>query len=116
MPLVDVTCSTRVTDEHVALLADVLPHAVSTAVECPEEPYDGVLKPGDVEVRFHARGPSDVGDLDVLVEVHSKWFESRAENRQARCDAICRAASDAVAPLKIGIYLSLPIAAWTQSE
>lgn len=116
MPLVDVTHGSRVTDEHIARLAEVLPHAVSTAVECPEEPYDGVLNPGDVEIRFHPRGPSDVGDLDVLVEVRSKWFESRATNRQARCDAICRATREAVGSLKVGTYLSLPTAAWSQSE
>lgn len=115
-PLVDVTFGPRVEEEQIALLAEVLPHAVSAAVECPEEPYDGSLRVGDVEVRFRARGPLDVGELDLLIEVRSKWFASRADNRQERCDAICRAVLDAVGPIQVGIYLSLPVAAWSQSD
>ena len=116
MPLVDVTFGPRVEEKHIALLAERLPHAVSVAVECPEEPYDGSLRVGDVEVRFHARGPHDVGELDLLIEVRSKWFASRADNRQERCDALRGAVLDAAGPMKVGIYLSLPVAAWSQSE
>jgi hypothetical protein len=116
MPLVDVTHGPLVTDDQIALLAQVLPHAVSVALECPEEPYDGTLRPGDVEVRFRPRGRHDVSSLDVVVEIRSKWFSSRAENRQERCDAICRALVEVLGSLGVGIYLSLPVAAWSQSR
>lgn len=115
MPLVEVSIGPSVTDRHVEALAAVLPHAVSLAVECPEEPYDLNLQPGDVEVRFRTRGAYDVSGLDIVVEVRSKWFASRAENREARCDELCRAISQAVEPCSVGVYLTLPIAAWSQS-
>jgi len=69
-----------------------------------------------MDIRYRARGPHDASELDLIVEVKSKWFASRAANRQERCDAICRAVLDTVGPLQVGIYLSLPIAAWSQTE
>lgn len=116
MPIVDVTYGPQVSEQQLAVLARELPHAASLAVECPEEPYDRALQPGDVEVRFHARGPYDVSGLDVVVEVRSKWFTSRAENRQERCDQLCAAVSQVAGTHSVGIYLSLPVAAWSQNE
>ena len=116
MPIVDVTYGPQVSEEQLLRLARELPHAVSLAVECPEEPYDEALRPGDVEVRFHARGPYDVSGLDVVVEVRSKWFPSRAENRQDRCEQLCVAITEVAGTHSVGIYLSLPVAAWSQSE
>lgn len=92
----------------------MLPHAVSVAVECPEEPYDGNLQPGDVELRFHPRGPFDSSGMDLVVEVRSKWFESRATNRQDRVDGLCEAVEEVTGLGEIGVYLSLPVAAWAQ--
>jgi hypothetical protein len=114
MPIVDVTYGSQVAEQHLQRLAKTLPHAVSLAVACPEEPYDWALRPGDVEVRFHARGPYDVSGLDVLVEVRSKWFPSRAETRQERCDELCDAISEAAGTRNVGVYLSVPVAAWSQ--
>ncbi|MGL5442861.1 MAG: hypothetical protein ACRDDJ_10375, partial [[Mycobacterium] stephanolepidis] len=74
MPLIDITCGPAVTDDTRASLAEVLPHAVSLAVQCTDEPYDHRLQPGDVLIRFHEVGPFDRFDIDVLVEVKSKWF------------------------------------------
>lgn len=116
MPIVEVTLAPRVTEDQVDRLAAVLPHAVSVAVECPEEPYDGDLKPGDVEVRFTRRGPHDIGGLDVLVQVRSKWFASRADNRQERCDGLHDAIAASLDTLSVGVYLELPVAAWSQTE
>lgn len=116
MPIVDVTHVPRIEEERLRALAQALPHAVSLAVECPEEPYDRQLQPGDVEVRFHKRGRYDSGGLAVVVEVRSKWFESRAANRQERCDQLCDAIVGAVGTESVGVYLSLPIAAWQQGE
>ena len=115
MPLVDVTYRSAVPAEALHRLAAELPHAVSVAVECPEEPYDGELKPGDVEVRFHERSAIDVVGLDVVVEVRSKWFESRGADRQQRCDLLVSLLERAQPQLSIGVFLTLPVASWSQT-
>ena len=116
MPIIDVTHGPRVAEQQLLRLAEVLPHVVSVAVECPEEPYDRALRPGDVEVRFRERGPHDVSDLDVVVEVRSKWTASREETRQERCDQLCSALVAASGTRSVGVYLSLPVASWSQGE
>lgn len=116
MPIIEVTLGPNMGDDQIADLAVTLPHAVSIAVECPEERYDGELGPGDVELRFRSLGPRDSSRLDVCIEIRSKWFASRAENRQERCDAVLAAVTDVLGPLKVGVYLMLPVAAWSQSE
>lgn len=116
MPIVDVTYASKFKEERLARLLQVLPHAVSLAVECPEEPYDRELRPGDVEIRFRPRGPYDLSGLDIVVEVRSKWFESRAKNRQERCDQLCEVVVETVGTSSVGVYLSLPVAAWSQGE
>ena len=116
MPIVDVTYAPEGAEERLLRLAQTLPHAVSLAVECPEEPYDQVLQPGDVEIRFRPRGPYDLSGLDIVVEVRSKWFASRAETRQQRCDQLCDAIVEAVGTRSVGVYMSLPVAAWPQVE
>jgi hypothetical protein len=116
MPIIEVTYGSQVKDEQLRELARSLPHAVSVAVECPEEPYDHELRAGDVELRFQPANPLDISALDVVVEVRSKWFASRAETRQERCDQICAAITDVIGSLSVGVYLSLPVAAWSQSE
>lgn len=116
MPIVDVTYGPDLPPERLVALAGALPHAVSLAVECPEEPYDGALQPGDVEIRFHPTGQYDVSGLDVVAEVRSKWFPSRAETRQARCDRLRDAIVDVAGTSSVGVYLSLPVAAWSQDE
>lgn len=72
---------------------------------------------GDVLIRFHDAGPLDRFDLDLLLEVKSKWFEDRACDRQRRADQI----HDGVVSLVpdghvVGVYLSLPVASWAQTE
>jgi hypothetical protein len=93
MPIVEVTHDPRIAPATLRALA----HAVSLAVECPEEPYDGDLRPGDVDVR-------------------SKWFASRAEVRQERCDRLRGAVVQAAGTTSVGIYLTLPVAAWAEGE
>jgi hypothetical protein len=116
MPIVDVSHASEVEEVRLTRLLQTLPHAVSLAVECPEEPYDGELKPGDVEIRLRPRGPHDVSGLDIVVEVRSKWFESRARNRQQRCDQLRDVLVEAAGTRSVGVYLSLPVAAWSQGE
>ena len=116
MPLIEVTHAPRVSGADLDALAAVLPHAVSVAVACAEEPYDRALQPGDVDLRFRTRGPRDSPGLDVVVEVRSKWFASRAENRQERCDLVLAAVTETVGHLGAGVYLTLPVAAWSQTD
>ncbi len=115
MPLVEITYAAHVPHAVLKELAAMLPHAVSVAVQCPEEPYDGDLLPGDVELRFRPRGPFDISGMDLVVEVRSKWFESRAANRQERVDGLWAAVEEVAGPADVGVYLSLPVAAWAQS-
>jgi hypothetical protein len=116
MPIIEVMYGPQVEEDHLRELARSLPHAVSVAVACPEEPYDHELRAGDVELRFRPAGPLDISGLDVVVEIRSKWFASRAETRQERCDQICAAVTDVIAPRSVGVYLSLPVAAWSQTD
>lgn len=116
MPIVEVTYGPEVAHERLLRLAQVLPDAVSRAVDCPEEPYDHALEPGDVDLRFRPKGPYDTGGLDVVVEVRSKWVPSRAETRQARCDQLRDAIVEATVSPSVGVYLCLPVAAWSQGD
>ncbi|MFC4330629.1 hypothetical protein ACFPC0_23155 [Streptomyces andamanensis] len=116
MPLVEVTYAPDVPESTLRELGAVLPHLVSQAVECPEEPYDGDLQPGDVEIRFRSLGPLDRCGLDVVIEVRSKWFESRAADRQERVDGLQRDITTATGLGDVGVYLSLPVAAWSQGD
>ncbi|MET8774054.1 hypothetical protein AB0H49_18815 [Nocardia sp. NPDC050713] len=116
MPLVEVTYAPHVPESTLHALAEHLPHLVSVAVECPEEPYDGDLQPGDVELRFRPLGPYDRSGLDAVIEIRSKYFDSRAATRQSRVDALHRAITDHTPLADFGIYLTMPIAAWAQTE
>ncbi|MEI2713347.1 MAG: hypothetical protein V9G04_08615 [Nocardioides sp.] len=116
MPIVEVTCARDVDGESLRLLLQALPHAVSVAVDCPEEPYDGHLQPGDVDIRVRERGPLDSGGLGIVVEVRSKWTESRASNRQERVSQLRKALVQASGATGLGVYLALPCAAWAQDD
>ncbi|MGW8376962.1 hypothetical protein [Streptomyces sp. ODS28] len=116
MPLVEVTHAPDVPEPVLRELAAVLPHLVSLAVECPEEPYDGELRPGDVEVRFRALGPLDRSGPNAVVEVRSKWTESRAADRQQRVDLLHARIAEATGLRDFGVYLALPVAAWAQDD
>jgi hypothetical protein len=51
-----------------------------------------------------------------VLEVRSKWCESRAANRQERCDLLRDLVVETVGGPSVGVYLSLPVAGWSQSE
>jgi hypothetical protein len=116
MPIVHITYGSRLTPDDLRQLAADLPHAVSVVVACPEEPYDHDLRPGDVEIRFGALGQYDVSGMDLVVEVRSKYFESRAHDRQQRCTSLRDTIADLIAVENIAVYLTLPVAAWSQTE
>ena len=65
---------------------------------------------------FVLAGLFDAGGLDVVVEVRSKWFASRAESRQERTDQLRDAIIAETGTCSVGVYLSLPVASWSQSE
>ncbi|GKT30594.1 Major facilitator superfamily like protein, partial [Aduncisulcus paluster] len=57
-------------------------------------------------------GPFDRFDIDVLVEVKSKWFSDRAEDHQRRAEAIHDAVRTVIEDgQSAGVYLTLPVAA-----
>lgn len=116
MPIIEVTYARHVPEALLRELADVLPHLVSLAVRCPEEPYDGELRPGDVELRFRALGPLDRSGLSAVIEIRSKYFDSRARDRQERVEELHERIEQSTGLRDFGVYLSLPIAAWAQSD
>ena len=88
MPLIDVTYDETVGEEVLRRLGELLPDVVGEAVECPEEPSAGPAEPGDIEIRFRKKSPVDVGDLDVVIEVRTRLFEHRVQDKQRRADLI----------------------------
>ena len=116
MPLVVVTHGPAVPEERLLRLSRSLPHLVSVAVECPEEPYDGALRPGDVEIRSCARSRYDSAGLDLVVEVRSTWTASREADRQDRCDRLRAAVVEDAGTDSVGVHLSLPVAAWSPDD
>jgi hypothetical protein len=115
MPLIDVTYDGKVGEEVLRRLGELLPDVVGEAVECREEPSTGPVEPGDIEIRFRKKSPLDVGDLDVVIEVRTKLFEHRVQDKQQRADLIRDRLSRL--PLgQIGVWLILSEGAWSQSE
>lgn len=72
MPLGEVTYAPSAPETMLRELASVLPHLVSEAMQCAEEPYDGALRPGDVDIHFRQFGPFDRGGLPMCL-----WGSSR---------------------------------------
>jgi hypothetical protein len=114
MPLVTVTHDDTLDDQRLRRMGEVLIDAVADAVDCPEEPRTGPLEPGDIEIRFRRKGPRDVGDLNVVVEVRTKLVPSRVADEQRRADLI----RDRLSGLgfgAVGVWLILLEGAWSQS-
>jgi hypothetical protein len=114
MPLIDVTYDGAVREEVLRRLVVVLPDVVAEAVDCPEEPWNGPPGPGDIEIRFRKKSQLDAGDLDVVIEVRTKLFEHRAQDKQRRADLI----RDRVSSLplgQVGVWLILSEGAWSQN-
>jgi hypothetical protein len=113
MPLIDVTYHGTVSEELLRRLAEVLPDAVAEAVGCPEDPWTGPTEPGDIEIRFRRKSQLDVGDLDVVIEVRTKLFGHRVQDKQRRADLI-RDRLSRIPLGQVGVWLILSEGAWSQ--
>jgi hypothetical protein len=49
---------------------------------------DWPVEPDDIEIRFRKKSRLDVGDLDVVIEVRTKLFEHRVQEKQQWADLI----------------------------
>jgi hypothetical protein len=113
VPLIDVTYDGTVGEEVLCRLGELLPDVVSEAVDCPEEPWTGPAEPGDIEIRFRKKSPLDAGDLAVVIEVRTKLFGHRVQDKQRRADLIRDRLSGL--PLgQVGVWLILSEGAWSQ--
>jgi hypothetical protein len=113
MPIVTVSHKVSATTSDLDQLQQKLPALVSEALACPEEPYDGCLRSGDLNLRFLAALRSDE-DLDYLVEVRTKWTPSRSEDLQERSDRIA-AALAGLGLQRLGVWIELAAGAWSQA-
>lgn len=116
MPIVEVTHDPLIATALLRTPAETLPNAVSLAVECPEEPYDGMLQAGDVKIRFRPRGPHDSVGWTSSSRCGRSGSPSRAVTRQERCDQLRDAVVEVSGTREVGVYLSLPVAAWAQGD
>ncbi len=112
MPIITVSHKDAATEAVLETLRRELPAIVSRALACPEEPYDGDLRPGDANLRFLAALPVEER-LDFLVEIRTKWTRSRSANLQERSDDI-RGALERLGLAGFGVWIELPHAAWSQ--
>jgi hypothetical protein len=113
VPLVDVTHDRMIDENDLRRLAECLPDVVAEAVDCLEEPWTGPAQAGDMEIRFHRRSEFDVGELGVVVEVRTKFFRSRLDDKQRRANLI-RDRLAHLGYLRVGVWLILVEGAWSQ--
>jgi hypothetical protein len=114
MPLIDVTYDGTLGEEVLHRLGELLPDVVSEAVDCPDDPWIGSPEPGDIEIRFRKKSQLDVGGLNVVIEVRTKLFEHRVQDKQRRADLI-RDRLSALPLGQVGVWLILSEGAWSQS-
>jgi hypothetical protein len=115
MPLIDVTYDDHVTDDVLRHLAELLPNVVAEAVACVEEPWLGEPAPGDIELRFHRRGPFDIGELNCVIEVRTKLLPSRLQDKNGRSEQICTSiVSREPGVGQLGVWLILAEGSWSQ--
>ena len=115
MPLIDVTYDASVSERSLRQLGETLPAIVSEAVDCPEDPWIGPPTVGDFEIRFHPKGPLDLGELNCVIEVRTKLFSTRERDKHRRADLIRDRLAAIVNPGVVGVWLILSEGAWAQS-
>ena len=81
-------------------------------MECAQEPYDGKLKAGDINILATASlAPTE--DLDYIIEIKTRTTPSRVADLQERADAVS-SDLEALGLRNFGVWLELPQAAWGQ--
>jgi hypothetical protein len=115
VPLIDVTYDSTVSDDSLRRLGEILPAIVSEAVDCPEDPWIGPNSDGDIEIRFRSKSALDVGGLKCVIEVRTKLFPSREQDKHRRSELIRHRLSSTVELGKIGVWLILSEGAWSQT-
>ena len=113
VPIVTVSHKEAAAEAVLETLRRELPAIVSKALACPEEPYDGELRPGDINLRFLPALPLQES-LDCVIEIRTRWTHSRGENLQSRSDEI-RDALDRLGLERFGVWIGLSHAAWSQA-
>jgi hypothetical protein len=113
VPVVKVYSHPSVTAEQRASIAAALSRAVPRALACAEEPYDGTLKPGDLNLLMSS-DLTDLGSLSVVIEVQTRSYRSRAVDRDDRAAVIRRGVEDVYAG-SVGVWLVLVTGGWSQS-
>src|SRR3954467_10766920 len=106
MPIVTVSHKDSAPSEILRRLRARLPAIVSEAVACEEEPYDGSLQPGDVNMRF-LPVLSAAEALDYLLEIRTRWTESRGSDLEERVARIRRDLSE-LGVENFGVWLETP--------
>ena len=112
MPIITINHKEAASLPELGKLRQALPEIVSRAVECPEEPYDGALKPGDINMVVTA-SLARSEPLDYVIEIRTRRTDSRSANLQERSDAISSALG-ALGLRNFGVWLQLQEAAWAQ--
>jgi hypothetical protein len=111
VPLIEVTYDSTLTEPVLRHLGELLAEAVA----CPEEPWLGPAGPGDIEIRFRAKGPFDVGELNCVVEVRTKLFSSRLQDKHDRAERIRdKIAADEPGVGCVGVWLIFAEGSWSQ--
>ena len=116
MPFVEIFYDNTITEPMLRQLAVLLPDLVAEAVACPEEPTVGPPAPGDLEIRFRPKGPFDVGELNCAIEIRTKLYPSRLQNKQDRAELVKVGLSKAFPGIRyLGVWLVLAEGSWTQT-
>jgi hypothetical protein len=112
MPIITIHHKAAAPLPELGKLRQQLPDIVSRAVECAEEPYDGKLKPGDINILATA-SLATAEDVDYMIEIKTRTTHSRLADLQERADAI-GSDLEALGLRNFGVWLELSQAAWGQ--
>src|SRR5262245_2082557 len=112
MPIVTVSHKDAAPAGVLKSLRASLPTIVAEAVGSVEEPYDGRLKRGDINMRFLPALSTDEA-LDYVVEIRTTWTDSRSANLEERVARIRRELSESGLE-NFGVWIEIPPAAWDQ--
>jgi hypothetical protein len=112
VPIATVSHKASAPREALRRLRETLPVLVAEAVACPEEPYDGDLRAGDVNLRFLA-ALSEEEALDYVIEVRTRWTETRSTSLDERAERVRAGLSD-VGLERFGVWIETPAAGWAQ--